>query len=625
MASKKELRALITLAGKIEPSLQTAMMQATKMNMNMVQQSKKSASSMNSVWTIAKGVFTGNVMTRGLSMVTSGIRTVGSQGINLASDLTEVKNVVDTTFGAEGSKQINEWSGKALKAFGLSELQAKKFTGTMGAMLKSSGISSQYLVKMSEGVTGLAGDFASYYNLDHEEAFNKIRAGISGETEPLKELGINMSVANLEAFAMSKGIKTSYDKMDQASQTLLRYNYLMEQSKDSQNDFSKTLDTSYANQKRLFSTNLKQKMEGLWQKSLPMLTEGMKSLNKVVDGIDVDDLGNKISNGLGTAFNLVGHYGPLVIDTIKKIPPVIEQVYEKGKMVIGFLVNNWPVIGPVLAGVTTSVGLFATKFLLIPKVLSTIPKAITGIKTAITAVKTTMSTISLVGSLITSPFGLAVLAIGALVGAGIWLYHNWDWVSAGIVGIWQNNVMPFFNGIGAWFSGVWDGVVGGFKWAWNGVSTWFTGLWDGITGVFKGFINNYLNGFNFVIGALNKVQVDMPDWVPLVGGKHFGINIPLIPTFAEGGFTNQPSIFGEAGPEAAIPLKYRNPRSISILNQTAKAIGATGSGGGSNVTINLTINAPGGDPQKIQSAAQSAKEQLLDLLDEYFSGRPSFG
>lgn len=213
MATKAELRALITLAGKIDPSLQAAIMKFTKMNLNLTQNTKKTANLMGSVWKIAKGVFAGNLMTKGLSIISNAIKTVTSDGIELASSLAEVQNVVDTTFG-ESSRIIDQWAAKALEAFGLSELQAKQFTGTIGAILKSSGISGQYLVQMSENLAALAGDFASFYNLDHEEAFSKIRSGISGQTEPLKQLGINMSIANLEAFALSKGIKVAYKDMD---------------------------------------------------------------------------------------------------------------------------------------------------------------------------------------------------------------------------------------------------------------------------------------------------------------------------------------------------------------------------------------------------------------------------
>lgn len=626
MASKKELRALITLAGKIDPSLQAAMLKATKMNLNMVQNSKKSAGAMSSVWNIAKGVFTGNLMTRGLSMITDAIKTVTKQGVELASSLTEVQNVVDTAFG-QSSKQVDQWASTALDKFGLSELQAKQFTGTLGAMLKSSGISSKYLVQMSQNLTALSGDFASFFNLDHEDAFNKIRSGIAGETEPLKQLGINMSVANLEAFALSKGITTAYKDMDQASQVMLRYAYLMEVSKDAQGDFAKTLDTSYANQKRLLTTNLSQMMANLASKSLPVLTKGIKLLNDYVGKIDVNKIGDFIAEKLGAAFDLVSRYGPMAIDAIKSLGGWVLDAFSKIKPGLSwfvtealpagidtvsrfarFIIDNWSHIGPIIAGIATTAGLLAAKLLLIPKIINTF--------------KSVTSTISSIGTLLTSPFGMAIIAIGILVGAGIWLYNNWDWISKGIVGIWENHVMPFFAGIGEWFSGIWNGVVNGFKSAWNGITSWFTNLWDGIVGIFKGYINTYIKILNFVIGGLNKIQFDIPDWVPFgLGGKHIGINIPLLKEFAEGGFTDRPAIFGEAGLEAAIPIKYRNPRSISILNQTAKMIGVEPVNSMPPVNLHFNFYGPVSNKEEVTSGVQAAKEYILEVLDEYFDGR----
>lgn len=121
-------------------------------------------------------------------------------------------------------------------------------------MLKSMGLTTDSVLDMSTKITELAGDLASFYNLDVDDAFTKIRSGMSGETEPLKQLGINMSVANLEAYALSKGITTSYQKMSQSNQALLRYNYLLSVTADAQGDFSRTSD-SWANQVKILQLN----------------------------------------------------------------------------------------------------------------------------------------------------------------------------------------------------------------------------------------------------------------------------------------------------------------------------------------------------------------------------------
>lgn len=191
----------------------------------------------------------------GSAFVTKQVIAFGKAAVGVASDLNEVQNVVDTTFGTEGAIKVNEWARNAAEAFGESELQAKQFTSTLGAMFKSMGVGQADMEEMSMSLAGLAGDMASFYNLDPTEAFEKLRSGISGETEPLKQLGINMSVVNLEAFAMSEGITKSYQEMTQAEQATLRYQYIMSATADAQGDFANTSD-SLANQQRILQLEI---------------------------------------------------------------------------------------------------------------------------------------------------------------------------------------------------------------------------------------------------------------------------------------------------------------------------------------------------------------------------------
>ena len=204
----------------------------------------------------------------------------GKESINLASDLQEVQNVVDTVF--KGSAQeINEFSKTALEAYGLSELSAKKYASTMGAMLDSMQVSDKEMLVMSKTLTALSGDMASFYNLSGDDAFQKIRAGISGETEPLKQLGINMSVANLEAYALSQGITKSYKAMSQNEQAILRYNYLLSVTANAQGDFARTQD-GWANQTRILSERFNQLKIVVGDLLINVLTPALKVLNELV-------------------------------------------------------------------------------------------------------------------------------------------------------------------------------------------------------------------------------------------------------------------------------------------------------------------------------------------------------
>ena len=246
----------------------------------------------------------GDLITNAMQTAGSAVAGFAQQGLDLASDLQEVQNVVDTTFG-DGAEQIYKWADAAAKSFGMSSLQAQNFNGTLGAMLKSMGLADDAVMQMSTDMVGLAGDMASFYNLDVEQAFDKIRAGISGETEPLKQLGINMSVANLEAYALSQGIEKAYSAMTQAEQAQLRYNYLMSVTADAQGDFAKTSD-SFANRQRILNLTLDNLSATFGEKLLPALNDG------------------------------VG----LAIDELPKIELMVEDIGEAAADTISFIIDN---------------------------------------------------------------------------------------------------------------------------------------------------------------------------------------------------------------------------------------------------------------------------------------------
>lgn len=229
---------------------------------------------------IASGQFIANMAVNGINSIIDGVTGSIDESIGLASDLVETQNVVDVTF-EDSASTINKWAQEALNAYGITETKAKQYSSTLGAMLKSMGIADDQVLQMSMDMAGLAADMASFYNLDHDTAFEKIRSGISGETEPLKALGINMSVANLNAFALEKGMNKAFDKMSQAEQATLRYQYLLEATKDAQGDFARTGD-SFSNEMRKLQTNLDRIKTEFGKGLLGVVTPAISLLNNVL-------------------------------------------------------------------------------------------------------------------------------------------------------------------------------------------------------------------------------------------------------------------------------------------------------------------------------------------------------
>lgn len=303
-----------------------------------------------------------------------GLGEFAKSSLMLASDLNEVQNVVDTTFGGMADK-INEFAKTTSSKFGVSELQAKKYSGVLGAIMKSSGIASDKLADMSTSLSGLAGDMASFYNLEPDEAFEKLKSAIGGETEPMKALGVNMSVANMEAFALTQGINKQWKEMSQSEQTILRYQYLMKNTADAQGDYAKT-SSGFANQLRTLKLNFQTLGANIMSYAIPPLQNLFGKINNIVTKIDVKDFVDKVTPKLkifGDVFTWIGNNADWII----------------------------PILGGVLSGFLA--------FMSIGKVIvifNAVKKAIAGF------------------SLLANPITLVAVGIGIFVGACIYAYKH---------------------------------------------------------------------------------------------------------------------------------------------------------------------------------------------------------
>ena len=440
---------------------------------------------------VLKANVLGSAISKGLGLLAQGIKNAGSalanaakDGVELASDLAESQNVVDTTFG-ESAGVINEWAKAAATSYGISELAAKQYNGTLGAMLKSMGLSQDAVVEMSTAMVGLAGDMASFYNLDVGTAFEKIRSGISGETEPLKQLGINMSVANLQAYALSQGITKAYSSMSQAEQATLRYNYLMSVTADAQGDFADTSD-SLANQQRILALQIENAKGAIGQALYPVITQ------------------------ITTAFNEW-------FATVDK-----EKLTETIKSVVQTIVGNGPLIISIISGIAAGMAAFGiasliTKVVSAFKVLFTTLQAGTGIMKALGA------------AMNTNPIFLIVSAVAALVTAFITLWNTSEDFRNFWIGLWDT--------ISGAFSAAWDGIVNFFTKtipdAFNGFINWIKKNWQGlllllvnpIAGAFKliydncegfrNFVNNFVQTIkNFFVNGWNAIVAFFTETIP---------------------------------------------------------------------------------------------------------------
>lgn len=204
----------------------------------------------------------------------------GRQSIETASDLAEVQNVVDTAFG-ESKQKMEEFADSAVKTYGISKLTAKQTGSNFMAMAAGMGLANDSASDMAMALTGLSADMASFYNVGQDVASTALKSIITGETETLKQFGIVMTDANLQAYALSKGITKSTADMSQAEKVQLRYNYVMSQTALAQGDFAKTSD-SWANQTRILSEQWKEFGATIGTVLMNVLLPAVKAINSLL-------------------------------------------------------------------------------------------------------------------------------------------------------------------------------------------------------------------------------------------------------------------------------------------------------------------------------------------------------
>lgn len=204
----------------------------------------------------------------------------GAACIQLGSDVAEVQNVVDVSFGGMAYK-MEEFADTAITSFGMSELAAKKTGSTYMAMAKGMGVADEAASDMAIALTGLSGDVASFFNLSQEDAAYKLRSIFTGETEALKDLGVVMTQANLQQYAMANGMNSNIQAMSQAERVALQYSFVMNSLKLAQGDFLRTQD-SWANQTRILSMQWQQFMSIIGQALTTVLLPVVKMLNTIV-------------------------------------------------------------------------------------------------------------------------------------------------------------------------------------------------------------------------------------------------------------------------------------------------------------------------------------------------------
>ena len=225
-------------------------------------------------------VAVGNIMA---DMATKAVASIGNfvkDSIDKGSEIAELQNVVDSVFTSMADK-VDTFAKGSLDAYGLTEKQAKQMVGTYGAMSKAFGYTEQQAYDMSTALTGLTGDVASFYNLDHDVAYTKLKSVFTGETESLKELGVVMTQSALDQFALANGFGKTTNDMNEQEKVALRLAFVQDKLAVASGDFTKT-QSQWANQTRILSGQFETFKSVIGQGFINVLTPLLNTINTLM-------------------------------------------------------------------------------------------------------------------------------------------------------------------------------------------------------------------------------------------------------------------------------------------------------------------------------------------------------
>ena len=194
-------------------------------------------------------------------------------GIAIAksSQYTEDLNLFTVSMGKYAEEAYN-YAQKVSDVMGIDPAEWMRNQGVFNTIITGFGVAGDKAAFMAKNLTQLGYDLASFYNIDFESAMQKVQSGISGELEPLRRLGYDLSVARLEQERLNLGIDKSVSSMTQAEKSQLRYYAMMTQVTQVQGDMARTLENP-ANMLRVLRAELEQAARAVGNIFIPILTK----------------------------------------------------------------------------------------------------------------------------------------------------------------------------------------------------------------------------------------------------------------------------------------------------------------------------------------------------------------
>lgn len=542
--------------------------------------------------------------------VTLPIVGIGTAATKMAMDAVESENLFEVAMGSMAG-EARKWSEETSKALGLNAYNVRKNVSTYNAMLTSMGLTSNESLKMSQGLTQLSYDMASFYNLQPEEAFEKLKAGISGEAEPLKALGILVNDATIKNYAYVNGIAKQGEALTEAQKVQARYGVILEGTKNAQGDLERTMD-SPTNKIRVMKEQVQQLAIQFGQILIPILEKVISVIKPLLDkflGLSKEQQQMIVTIGL-----IAAAVGPLIL-IVGKIITVIGTLSSMFSTVSAAMATAGgastvlgtvftALTGPVaitIAAITGLIAIFISLYKNNEELRNVVNKAWNEVKTIISGIIEGLKSLfqifieftkqiwSKYGEDIINIVSTAFTMISTIVKNVLEvikntinvainiLKGNWQgaWESIKILtsSVWNNikNIISTtldllkgiisvaINMISSTISGVWNNIKSVTTAVWNGIKTAITTPINSARDAVKNAIDSIFGFFrNLRLPEIKIPRIKLPHFS--LSGE-FSLLPPRVPSlsvdwYAKGGIFNAPSIIGvgEAGTEAVLPI-----------------------------------------------------------------------
>lgn len=338
---------------------------------------------------------------------------------------------------------------------------------------------------------------------------------------------------------------------------------------------------------------------------MPLANELTSFLTDMVQSIDLSGLGEKLTAGVQAAFE---YMMPIVQPLIQPLKDLFTGLFS-GDMFSGFSSFIQGLQGPLIM-ISQAIAPLITGFMSLAQQVFPILAQVGQV--VATAFAQLLAAVSPLVQSILPPLGSIITMVAQ---AFISLVN----LAMPPITSFIQFITPAFQGLMTILQNIIDFIVnvftGNWSAAWENVTSIFGTIWSGIVGLVKAPINAVIGIINSAISAINGISVDIPDWVPIVGGQHFGFNIPTIPMLATGGTITEPmlAVVGDA-PETIVP-HGDTPRNRALLGEAAAGVGA--SVGGTVVNFNVTIT--GGNAEDVRQGILEAEDEFERRMDAYFA------